>query len=223
MRNWGKNRTIDTGECLKKVQKGIVKGEMTFKTVKSCMSDYEYLEMEIEYEICGVVLDRDLGGLKLFININSLEPTYCPLEPRTVYDAIEESISANLPFLIKDTYFLTIDPYCLRKLEKGRREAETLGEMKKVLRRNFWLPDESARLMLKLLEETLPSTSFESLEDLVSKPDKNLKKPEGRGLVEILPDGIPCPLCRGILSHETVSELHFQSYMKKGSFDDDLF
>jgi hypothetical protein len=217
MRKWGKNRTIDTGECLKKVQKGIAKGEMIFK------SEFEYLEMNIEFEICGVVLDRDLEALKLFININSAEPENCPLEPRTIYDAIEESISENLPFLIKDTYFLTIDPYCIRKLEKGRRESETLGELKKVFRQNFWLPDESVRLMLRLMEETLPSTSFESLDDLISNPDNKVKKPECQGLVEILPDGVPCPLCRGILSHDTVSDLHIQSYLKKGSFDDEMF
>jgi hypothetical protein len=211
----GSNRLIDLHKARERLLQMIGSDEATFTMSIGSYQEPEYLDITLEYEICGVRYERKRSRLKIIISICSVDPPEARLEPSLIRERMMEDISKRCPFLLKDTYTLYFDKDSISNLHKEarlREFSENLDYLTSSMARFGITADDMLPLLLANLKGCLGESSYSTIEEI----EAGRSKPEAgtRMIVEINPPGVPCPHCNGHLSEQAVKELLMKIYLK---------
>jgi hypothetical protein len=177
----------------------------------------EFVDVRVEYAICGVHYAKSDCTLKLILNINRMSPPEVDVNYDRFHDALMQDIPRNLPFLVKDTYSISFDINSIRDVNRQSTLGQFREELGMAIEMHELSMDDALPLLLDYIEASLKESSYDSIEDMREKKAKPRKA--NRPVLEISPPGVPCPHCSGHLSEEALHNLMTKFYIRHRSRD----
>lgn len=207
------NPVIDLHKARDIILKMISSDMATFEVMVAENHREEYIEVTVEYEVCGVHYEKDEGVLKIIVNVNKKNPAEVPVNTDKFYDEVEKNISERMPFLLKGTYYISLDKKSVNDIQKTSMLKAFKEELIHVIERRGFSKDEVLPVIMEYVKESMTGSTFQSVDD-ITKPKRKKKNPRDRPIIEITPPGEPCPHCNGLLSERKLRDMLMRFYMK---------
>jgi hypothetical protein len=210
-----KNRVIDLDKARERICDMISQDKSTFKLCMKQKTDYEYVNVVFEYEVCGVHYDKENNMLKLIVNVNSQNPINVYIPFGDFQSVLERDIAANLGFLLRGTFHLSVDMKSINAINRKTELFEFREQMDRVIQSKDFTNDEILPILMDYAKDNVSKSAFSTIENLINhtKDQWNLR-PKETPIMEITPPGMPCPHCSGILSETTLNKLLTNLYAK---------
>jgi hypothetical protein len=186
----------------------------SFELRMTAKHNEEYVDVRIGYDICGVHYEKDEGQLKLIVNINRKKPAEVMVDMSTLYDDLEKDTRERLPFLLRNTYYISIDRRSMMTIYKTTLLETFREELANAIENSGFTRDEVLPILMEYIRGTIGGTSFNSIDELIH-PGIGHTMPVNRPIIEITPPGVPCPHCHGLLSEDALKDLLLRLYMKR--------
>lgn len=204
------NKTIDLHRARERILKMVASDSATFSMTMTEKHREEYVDVRVEYAICGTHYERAEGRLKIILNVNSMSPANVDVDMDKFRASLGDDVARNLPFLIKDTYILSFDMQSLRAINKEGELTQFREEMAMAIEMHGLSMDEVLPTIVNFIRESLPESSYGSMEELLEGKPNTRDRP----VLEITPPGVPCPYCNCSLSEDALRSLLMKLYMR---------
>ncbi len=209
------NRIIDLHRAREVILEMVAKDSADFSMTLNEKHREEFVDVRVEYAICGVHYVKSDCSLKLILNINRMSPPEVDVNYDRFHDALMQDIPRNLPFLVKDTYSISFDMNSIRDVNKQSTLGQFREELGMAIEMHELSMDDALPVLLDYIDESLKESSYDSIEDMREKKAKP-RRPNPP-VLEIMPPGVPCPHCNGRLSEEALHQLLMKLYMRHRS------
>lgn len=207
IRNGENNRMIDLHKAREKILDMVANDAAEFEVDVEAISEFEVAFVKVRYEIIGVQYDQENSSLKIVVYIKNIKPVELDVKEGKVYDAVERNLGERLGFLIKDTFYISLDPKSIREINKKMEMKKFKMALEHEVERRSMPKEGVLNVLMDYIKETLPETDYRTVEDI------GKKKSENDGIVmKIYPPAVPCPHCDVLLTEDDIEKLKRRLY-----------
>jgi hypothetical protein len=196
------------GKCLTRLQKLIPKPEAHFVALDAECGDNEMYSLELDFAIQGAWLNKDGRSLRIYIVIERWEPEDVDPDMGVIQRMARKKIEEELAWLKGVPSRITVDRASLKDVQKTSRINRIAMSITGPICKGEVSQEDVAEILSELLAQFRPE-----LRDVLVVKDTDDNRPpihiEGRGL--------PCPLCMGHLSEDTILGLFHRIRMDRFS------
>jgi hypothetical protein len=207
------NKIIDLQKAKEMICQRITEDKSDFWVMISDTYEQEYVQINYHYSVCGVHYDQEAGALKLIVNINGAKPVDGRVSNEKLKVVLDEDIPKQFPFLVKDTYYISIDMLSMFEMNIRSRQDNLKREVVRLIEYNELTWDESLQAITELVNESLLKSTYKSINDIMErqKSVEEINRKRRRPIVQILSPGAPCPFCNTYMTVDQIITLYYQS------------
>ena len=210
----GRNRIIDFGKAKERICQMIAEDKSDFWVLVSDTYEQEYVQANYHYSVCGVHHDQEAGALKLIVNINGIKPADVRVSNAKLKTMLDEDVPKRFPFLLKDSYYISIDVLSLYEINTESRQNYLKEEIASLVKDHELTMDESLQAITEFVNESLPKSTYKSIDEIMErrKSVEEINRQRQRPVLQILSPGAPCPFCNTYITVDQIRKLYLQSY-----------
>jgi len=204
---------IDLDRARAMLLKDIADGSASSRITLKEKHGEEYVDVTAEYELDGVHFEKAESRLKIQVYVNSMLPDEVMVSHERFTEQVTLDIGRKYDFLIKGSYYITLDEDSVGIVNRQARLRNFRREMAETISEREFTPDEILPVIMDYVSEEVKHSGFGTVENLLAR------KPADRGerpVLDISPPGAPCPHCDCMLSGDVLREMLHRLYMRYG-------